>query len=482
MPANNKKASQRYTPESVLHDKSRRSRAFKTAALLLGFVLMVGFLFNQNGEYVLASLADQSSAQGDAIPIIDWPDDQIRPAIAYNTHVNEYFVTWQHQLSADSDVWYIFGRSLDQTGAPADAPFAISESDALKHIAPDIAYHEGSREYLVVWEYVWTGTDHDIYGRRLDGNGNVVGAEIPISYQENKEGEPAVAANTTNGGYLVAWSQHIGTDDFGWSQIRGQRLDAAATPAGDPIKIGLGVNDQRDPALAFDSQQNRYLVVWQEQNSQGDFDIMGQLIAGNGNLIGSAIEIAGDTADQIVPRVAYNKDAKQYLVVWEDHSRDAEGAWDVRGQRVSAGGALVGARLPIAESYLYHRLNPDVIYKPEAGEYMVVWENEFQTSDHDIFQRRILSNGSFADSARAVSNSERFEAHPVIASDTAGAFVIAWELGQSSDENGIDIYDTILQVSVTPTTETPTPTHTPTKTPTPTGQPASSVWLPMYLR
>ena len=236
------------------------------------------------------------------------------------------------------------------------------------------------------------------------------------------------------------------------------------------------------------------------KNSKDDFDVMGQLVAGNGDLIGSAIVISGETADQIAPRVAYNRDARQYLVVWEDHSRDAEGAWDVRGQRVNEGGALVGARLPIAETYLYHRLNPDVTYKSEAGEYMVVWENEFQTDDHDIFQRRISSDGSFADSARAVSNSERFEAHPVIASDNAGAFVVAWEQDRHDEDKGVDIYDTLVQVSVTPTpdTPTPTPTHTPTLTHTPTptptltltltpsptrtSQPEPSVWLPMYLR
>lgn len=502
MPTNNKKSSQQYIPKSALRCRPRRRRTFKLVTLLLGLALVIGFLFNQNGEYVRASQTEQehSPAQSDAIPIIDWPNDQVRPAIAYNKRANEYFVTWQHQLSADDDVWYIFGRSLDYTGAPAAPPLAISESDALSHIAPDITYQDGSQEYLVVWEYVWTETDHDIYARRLDGNGDVVGAEIPISIQENREGEPAVAANTTNGGYLVTWSQQIGSDDFGWSQIRGQKLNAAATPEGDLIKIGLSVYDQREPALAYDSRQNRYLVVWQEKNSKDDFDVMGQLVAGNGDLIGSAIVISGETADQIAPRVAYNRDARQYLVVWEDHSRDAEGAWDVRGQRVNEGGALVGARLPIAETYLYHRLNPDVTYKSEAGEYMVVWENEFQTDDHDIFQRRISSDGSFADSARAVSNSERFEAHPVIASDNAGAFVVAWEQDRHDEDKGVDIYDTLVQVSVTPTpdTPTPTPTHTPTLTHTPTptptltltltpsptrtSQPEPSVWLPMYLR
>jgi len=332
----------------------------------------------------------------------------------------------------------------------------------------------------VVWEYVWTETDHDIHARRLNSNGDIIGGEISISSLSNKEESPVVEANTSNGEYLVLWSQQIGSDEFGWGRITGRRLSATGLPTGTLISIGAGFSDQLQPALAHDSLRNRYLIVWQEQKAGGDFDIMGQMTDGNGDLLGTAIEIVGATADQLVPQIAFNPDAQQYLVVWEDHSRDTEGAWDVRGQRLNSDGELVGAAIPIAESYLYHRLNPDVIYKSGAREYMVVWENEFQANDHDIFQRRIASDGSFADIARSVSNSDRFESRPVIASDSTGGFVTAWEKDNSDDDTDIDIYGTHIQVSVTPAT--PTPTHTPTATPTSTSQPPSVIWVPMYLR
>lgn len=191
--------------ENAPHHKSRRFRAFKLATLLLGFALIVGFLFNQNSEYVLASLADQdpSPTQSDAIPIIDWSYDQIRPAIAFNRHANEYFVTWQNQPSADSNAWYIFGRRTDETGFPSGPPLAISEGNALAHVAPDVAYHDGNQEYIVVWEYVWTETDHDIFARRLNSNGTIVGGEIPVSFQDNRESSPVIEANMTNGN--ISW-------------------------------------------------------------------------------------------------------------------------------------------------------------------------------------------------------------------------------------------------------------------------------------
>jgi hypothetical protein len=440
------------------------------------------FLFSavsESARTVLVSIG-RSSSGNENLPIIDWPYDQIRPAIAFNRHTNEYLVTWQNQPDADSSTWYIFGRKTNEIGSPAGSPFAVSESDAFAHVAPDVAYHDGNQEYIVVWEYVETEADHDISARRLSSSGSVIGEEVSISSLSNKEREPVIEANTSNDEYLVVWSQQIGSDETGWGQITARRLNATGAPTGASISIGIGFNDQRQPALAYDSQRNRFLIVWQEQSASGDFDIMGQLIDGSGDLIGSAIEIVGDVADQLVPQVAYNPDTQQYLVVWEDHRRDGEGAWDIKGHRLNSDGVLVGALLSITDSSLHHRLNPDVTYKSGAKEYMVVWENEFQSSDHDIYQRRIAGDGSFADTTRAISNSDRFESHPAIASDNAVGFVIAWEQENSIDDKGVDIYGAHIQVSVTP--PTPTPTRTPTATPTSTSQPPSMIWVPMYLR
>lgn len=472
--------SQQHAIEHAPAHRSHRYRLFKLAIPILFVVLSALFFFGPISESVHAVLVDfeRSVSEINAVAIVDWPYDQTRPAIAYNMHADEYFVTWQNQLDADSDAWYIFGRRTDETGFPAGSPLAISDSDALAHVAPDITYHKGNQDYIVVWENVVSETDHDIFARRLNGSGEVVGEDISISALFNKEVSPVVEANTTNGEYLVVWSIQTGTDDFPLNQIVGKRLNATGTPTGTVISIGPDYGYQLHPALAYDSQRNRYLIVWQEQNATGDFDIMGQRINGNGDLIGATIEVAVTSADQLVPRVAYNPDAQQYLVVWEDHSRDAEGAWDVRGQRLNADGGLVGAVLPIAETYLYHRLNPDVAYKSGAREYWVVWENEFQADDHDIFQRRIADDGSFPDIARSITNSDRFESRPAIASDNAAGFVTAWEQDNSADDTGIDIFGAHIQVSVTPAT--PTPTHT--ATPTSTSQPAAALWLPMYLR
>jgi len=472
--------SQQHASELAPAHRSHRYRIFKLAIPILFVVLPALFFFGPISESARAVLVDieRSISETNAVAIVDWPYDQIQPAIAYNMHADEYFVTWQNQLDADSNAWYIFGRRTDEAGFPAGSPLAISESDALAHVAPDITYHKGNQNYIVVWENVVSETDHDIFARRLNGSGDVVGGEISISALFNKEVSPVVEANTTNGEYLVVWSIQTGTDDFPLSQIVGKRLNATGTPIGTVISIGPDYSYQLQPALAYDSQRNRYLIVWQEQNASDDFDIMGQKMNGNGDLIGTAIEIAVTSADQLVPRVAYNPDAQQYLVVWEDHSRDAEGAWDVRGQRLNADGGPVGAVLPIAETYLYHRLNPDVAYKSGTREYRVVWENEFQADDHDIFHRRVADDGSFPDIARSITNSDRSESRPAIASDSTAGFVTAWEQDNSADDTGIDIFGAQIQVSMTPAT--PTPTHT--ATPTSTSQPPSALWLPMYLR
>ena len=72
------------------------------------------------------------------------------------------------------------------------------------------------------------------------------------------------------------------------------------------------------------------------------------------------------------PRVSYNADADEYLVVWQD---DRNGDWDIYSQRISAGGALLGENFALTTApgdQTRARLDWD----SGSGRYLVVWNGD----------------------------------------------------------------------------------------------------------
>ena len=112
----------------------------------------------------------------------------------------------------------------------------------------------------------------------------------------------AVAYNSASNEYLVVWA---GDDDTGTlvedeREIFGQRLNAAtgAQVGGNDFRIcTMGPNgdtnyDARDPAVAYNSVNNEYLVVWEGDDNtgtlvDGEFEIFGQRLTATGGQVGT---------------------------------------------------------------------------------------------------------------------------------------------------------------------------------------------------
>ena len=114
--------------------------------------------------------------------------------------------------------------------------------------------------------------------------------------------------------------------------------------------------------------------------------------------------------DQVQPAIAYGLEAGQYLVVWEDHHWGWGGDWDIYGRRVGADGTPIGGHFAISWEGNKHRLAPDVAYHPAIGEYLVVWEYEYSLDDHDIYARRVASDGALIGGELPISTSATLKA------------------------------------------------------------------------
>ncbi len=152
--------------------------------------------------------------------------------------------------------------------------------------------------------------------------------------------------------------------------------------------------DLYDASIAYNSQQQEYLVVW--WGNEYPNSVWGQRVSRNGTLVGAPITTAGGTVGaQLLPDVAYNSLHNEYLVVW--YNQDATD-WSIRAQRIAANGWLPGgvftvASGPITDTY---GASPAVAYASAADRYLVIYEygNTHGWAQYGIAARAFTSDGT----------------------------------------------------------------------------------------
>ena len=177
-----------------------------------------------------------------------------------------------------------------------------------------------------------------IYGQRISSAGALVGSNFAISQQGYSHRGPDVAANPQAGEYLVVWHMH--TNDLDYS-LRARRVRADGTLLGDDELIIAEVDEDSSwPRVAYDANDDEYLVVWQDYRT-GNWDIYGQRVSAGGELLGDNFAVSSLAGDETQPALAWDGNSERYLVGWE--------GWGL-GQRVWADGTLDGGPInPSAE-------------------------------------------------------------------------------------------------------------------------------------
>ncbi|WP_372770634.1 lamin tail domain-containing protein, partial [Pseudoalteromonas sp.] len=369
------------------------------------------------------------------------------PTVAYSDKEEEYLVCWSgdHQHAdyptlADNEI-EIFCNYVK--AADGSTPYKIIRYSTMgpdgnisfAAFNPALAYNKINNEYLLVWEGAdTTSSEYEIYGQRID---SVTGKQIgTIDFRISDMGidgnadfdalRPDVAHNFTNNEYLVVWGGEDQANMSEW-EIYGQRINGSSGQA-----LGtneLGVNDFRisdmgpenssdyygfEPAVAYNSFNNEYLVVWEGEDNTlplifGESEIFGQRLSGAtaGEIGENDFRISdagpnGDTAyDAYGADVEYNKLNNEYLVVWtadEDTGLLVDDEYEIYGQRIlaSTGAAIGDNDFRISDMGADGNANYDADFRALAynntnNEFLVVWhgENQTQADEWEIFGQRI---------------------------------------------------------------------------------------------
>lgn len=388
--------------------------------LIVTIVILVGGIGVQRKGSTLA--APQTGITSLAPPLEDfihiWTGDgvdNLAPAVAYNSLHDEYLVVWENDRGATHD---IYARRVSGDGQVLSWFTIVSNANYWNWL-PDVAYNPVADEYLVVYTYNSVSTGNDIWGRRVAWNGSSMSTEIPIAVDAGSQWYPAVDYNSQNDEYLVVYENDWGG---GLRDIAAQRVDADGALlswrniASDPNTV------RRLPDVAYNAAQNEYLIAY-TYDFPTDGDIWGKVASANLGTLGAEIFIVDNTNNQ--DGVSLAAGPNEYLAVWEDGPQTATER-TIYSRRVSATGAL-SPLIPIATHTGEFCIEPAVAYSPIFG-YLITWRYVPTTGVWDLYGRYVNAGQDLVSSDEFVIDDDpHAQKSPALDCSTAGDCLVVEE-------------------------------------------------------
>lgn len=214
-----------------------------------------------------------------------------------------------------------------------------------------------------------------------------IGNELDLSTElTTQRRSPAVAYNSVDDAYLVVW---FDLRNPGNNDIFGQRLSGTGQLQGENIAIMEFVDAQIDPFVAHNSVDNGYFVAWRTQQPGFFNDARGRHVAADGSLPGADFFVS-DAGNEL--SITYSPVANEFLYTGRSPG--------IRGRRVAGTGPPIGGDIIIATAGA-PAPNGQVAYNSNADEYFATWRNQ---TDQNLQGRRVSSAGVPLGSAILISS------------------------------------------------------------------------------
>jgi hypothetical protein len=259
------------------------------------------------------------------------------------------------------------------------------------------------------------------------------GAYLHLATQDNWKWSPAIAYATQHDDYLVVWETVL---VGGHHAIFGRRVTALAQ-MGPEFLVYSGDYNSLQPAVAYDGTHDRYLVVW-TYDSAGDGqdnDIYGRFIPWDGPSAGeAAFGVDNSRYNTDKPRLAYSPTSDEFLIAWKVEASPA----------YIAGGLIFANKtgLPVdISSGPEERDFPDVTYNLARNEFIVTWDEFVDHDDRglDVYAIRLDHDGAPMGTGEfAVATGAFNEQHPSVAAcSAADTYFLVWQqqVNHTTDDN-----------------------------------------------
>jgi len=344
------------------------------------------------------------------------------------SEAGDYLIVWSHYTSN----YDVFGQMLDATGVPVGDMIEISGHISGGQRDPDVAYDAQSNTFLVVWEDYRSGSEYDLYARRLAADGRLLGDSILLVDTNGQDARwPAVAAND-DGQFLVTWHQKLSSSDYDLFALRVTAATGTAEGGVIPL-VTDGGRDKNGDVTALSSTE--YLVIWRENG----YKISARRVGSDGGLPGTPLV---DIDRGYASAVAYG--GGQSLAVWEDY--ETAGQRLITGQRLSSDDTLLGELIYVSP-YFSLRQEVALAYQAQTGDYLLLWDQAYSAPYKDLFAQRIDEQGEpLGELVNLTDDPSSDQTWGRVAAGANG-YLVVWQDWRHQATSGVDIYGQLLDLS-----------------------------------
>ena len=378
-----------------------------------------------------------------------WVEDGIEVSLAANTQEfvkacpdgeGGAILVWRDYRLGNFD---IFAQRIDAAGNPlwtADGVPVCTQSGS----QPDhVIVPDGAGGVIVVWTDYRSGINYDLYGQRLDSDGNPLWTidGTPIVTQGSSQMFPLIATDG-EGGAIISWLDYRGL----FSEIYTQRINNNGAPVwtADGLNVTTYSSDKTSHAMTDDGMGGVF-IVWSDSRD-GNWDIYGMRIYNGSRMWASGgFGICTYANTQFEPDVI-NDGYGGMITAWYDYRTGSD--YDIWAQRITYFGLTLwsGGGNPVCVESGWQE-SPRLIQAGEAGA-IIAWDDSRLSTD-EIYAQRIdyLGDIQWNSSAVRVCNESSDKSYWNIIADGEGGAILSWTDYRYSAGN--DIYAQRLNASGT---------------------------------
>ena len=308
---------------------------------------------------------------------------------------------------------------VENPGEPVSPPIDI-RTNQRDTSDPSAAYNSRNFEYLVIWqETIKAGSEEAVYGRRLNSDGDPLGAAFSIMHAagKNYNFSTVVYVPKHNKYWITLYEQKSGKWDI-WAKT----IDRFGEP-GSQFLLSTGLY-AGPPAMAYNSQKDQVMVVYEKVTS------------GNESVIESVCyqaDFGGDCGTDVVasapnkfcrqPDIVYNHTRDEYLVGYNNMSLSGSDS-HVYAKRCKSDLSWCSVEIDITNRSFPPQFNVALVSGPD--EYLAVWRDSYDTGIDVIYARRVSGDGSKKSIMLLTPNSQGYINKPAAAYGDGGHYLVTF--------------------------------------------------------